>query len=163
MERTVVDVLLVILVSIAAYTDIKRGRVYNALTFPAMALGLILNGAFWRTDGLVQSVGAGALAFALLLVPVLLKGVGAGDLKLLVAVGMLEGVPFLLPTFLYSALVIGGASAAVLGCRRLAFIALPMNLPLNLPSNLQLGLGRVKALPFAVAVAIGCLLALYVR
>lgn len=147
--------MLLILVSIAAYTDIRRDKVHNALTFPAIALGLVLNGAFRGADGLSDSIRAGMLAFALLIIPVALKGVGAGDLKLLVAVGALEGVEFLITAFFWSALIVGAVSAAILGYRRLAYVAFPM--------YSEWRLGKIKALPFAVAVALGCLLALYAR
>lgn len=142
-------------VIVAAYTDLRRGRVYNAVTFPAIALGLALNGVFWGSEGLADSFRAVALAFAFLIVPVALKGVGAGDLKLLAAVGALGGVKFLLFAFFYAALIVGAASVFILGYRRLAFLPLPV--------YISRGPAGVKALPFAVAVAIGCALAFYVR
>ncbi|MBI2955090.1 MAG: prepilin peptidase [Chloroflexi bacterium] len=153
METTVVDVLLIAVVSVAAYTDVRRGKIYNALTFPAVAAGLALNGMFRGIDGLADSARAAGFAFALLIIPVALRGVGAGDLKLLVAVGALEGVSFLLFAFLYSALILGAASIAIVGYRRLALTALS--------AYASWGPGGVKSLPFGVAVAAGCLAALF--
>lgn len=140
---------------IAAYTDIRHGKVCNALTFPSIVLGLALNGIFWGLNGLMMSVQAGVLAIALLIIPVALKGLGAGDLKLLVAVGVLEGVRFLLSAFLWSALIFGVVSVVIISYRRLAFAALP--------TYANWGPGKVRALPFAAMVTIGSMIALVGR
>lgn len=168
MERTAIDVLLVLTVSLAACTDLARGKVYNTLTLPAIALGLALNGVFWGATGLWDSVQAGALAFAFLIIPVAMKGMGAGDLKLLVAIGTLGGVQFLVVAFFCAAIIGGTAAGAILAYRRLSALAFPLLAYrrlafLSTPLYIGMDHSRMRAVPYAVAMALGCVIALYLR
>ncbi len=156
MERTIVNLILIALVLVAAYTDIRHGKIYNALTLPAIVIGLGLNGIFGGSEGLIQSAGAAAVAFGLLIIPVALRGVGAGDLKLMVAVGaLLGGIQLLWLVFFYSALVLGAAAAVIVGCRYLALIPLPISTAWKF--------AKLKSLPYAPGIALGCAAVLFVR
>jgi prepilin peptidase CpaA len=77
---------------VAAFTDLKSRRIPNVLTFPLLAAGLVQAVWFDGFDGLKSSLWA---AFVLGLPYVLLflfAGGGAGDAKLMAAVGAWLGI-----------------------------------------------------------------------
>lgn len=92
---------------IAAGTDLWKFKVYNALTLPALAGGLIASGLSGGWGGLTAS-GLGALTgFGLLVAFFAMGGVGAGDVKLLTALGAWLGPSLTLHVFLASAIAAG--------------------------------------------------------
>lgn len=68
---------------IASITDLKTRRVPNALTFPMIIAGLLLN-VFCSPDRLIVSFVLLAICFIFAVMP----GVGMGDVKLLMGMGM---------------------------------------------------------------------------
>jgi prepilin peptidase CpaA len=91
----------------ASITDLRRRRIPNWLTFPAMGAGWVLWATFLGWKGFVFSVG-GTFAASLLLVLLHLgRGPGMGDIKLAAAVGSLLG-PRLSPIAMLLAGVGGG-------------------------------------------------------
>ena len=88
---------LAILLTLAAVCDIRSHRIPNPLVLAGLVLGLAWHG--WRGGwpGLLLSLEGVAVA-ALALLPYALGGLGAGDVKLLGAVGALLGPLFLLWT-----------------------------------------------------------------
>lgn len=102
---------------ISFITDIRNRRILNIVTFPAMAIGLLYYTITLGFQGFLYS-GAGLLiGFSLLLIPYLLGGMGAGDVKLLAAVGALTGTSFVLHSFFYTALI-GGVIGLILLMKR---------------------------------------------
>jgi len=108
-EAAIVNVLFLTVLAVASYTDATRGKIYNLLTFPAMALGFLLNLVFWGVQTPLAGLRFAGLGFAvglaLLIVPFALGGTKAGDVKLLAAVGALKGWEFVFVGFLYGAVV----------------------------------------------------------
>lgn len=102
-----------IIVGITALLDIKTNRIPNYITFPAIALGLILNSYFMGLDGFRNALVGMSVGTLLLIVPFALGGMGAGDVKLLAAIGALNGGIFAFHTFLYGAIT-GGLIAVVI-------------------------------------------------
>ena len=92
---------------IAAGTDLWKFKVYNALTLPALVAGLAASTWAGGWEGLAAS-GLGALTgFGLLAVFFIMGGVGAGDVKLLTALGAWLGPALTLRVFLASAIAAG--------------------------------------------------------
>jgi prepilin peptidase CpaA len=102
MAPETIDILLCATLIIALVIDLKTRRIPNALTLPAMLLG-ILFAASWKEAamraGLVVLVlGGGYLLFAVGII-------GAGDVKLAAAVASLKGWDFLVTTLIGAAIV----------------------------------------------------------
>ena len=97
-------------VVVAAVSDLKKGKVYNWLTYPAIAAGLAFGalegwaqGHAW--DGLANHLAGFGLAFGVLFVAYILGGMGGGDVKLMAAVGAFVGWPGAVDAVFYSFLV----------------------------------------------------------
>jgi len=77
----------------AAIFDLRYQKIPNKLTFPTMVISLAYFGATRGLEGLLFSAGGILLGMAILIIPYLMGGMGAGDVKLLGAVGAVLG-PF---------------------------------------------------------------------
>jgi prepilin peptidase CpaA len=90
-------------------------KIPNVITLPAALLAMGLHAYFAGLQGLYMSLGGWVIGFALLILPYALKAMGAGDVKLLAAIGAVVGPIGVLIIFLYTA-IIGGAYALVYRC-----------------------------------------------
>jgi prepilin peptidase CpaA len=97
----------VILCSVASWWDLRTRRIPNALTIPALVAALCVHGALGAGQGLFLSVCGAAVAGALVLPGYALRSTGAGDVKLLMAVGAILTFPLALKAGL-AALIAGG-------------------------------------------------------
>jgi len=79
-------VLLAVLVTAA--TDLWKYKVYNVVTLPLLACGLIYHSVVGGSAAATGSVLGAAFGFSALFVFYLLGGMGAGDVKLMSAVGL---------------------------------------------------------------------------
>lgn len=98
----------------AAFTDIRLLQIYNWLTVPALVSGLIWQSSMHGVDGLMDGLGGVLLAFAALLIPFVIGAMGAGDVKLMSALGAWVGVGFASQILLIACLLTGVASVLVL-------------------------------------------------
>ena len=103
---------------VAAATDVWRFKVYNLLTLPLLALGLAASAALGGWAGLWSGLLGAGFGFAILVVFFALGGVGAGDVKLLTAVGAWLGPWWTTHVFIASALAAGAYAVALLLVRR---------------------------------------------
>jgi len=112
---------------VASVTDVRRGKIYNWTTYPAMAAGLVghaLAGGLLGQGGLVGGMGLpGALAglvvgFGPLLLAWLAGGIGGGDAKIMGAVGALAGWRFALTALFYGLAVAVLMALAILISQR---------------------------------------------
>jgi prepilin peptidase CpaA len=78
-------------VLVAAFYDIRFRRIPNWLVLTALLFGLALNGFLFSGAGLKSSAQGIGLAFAIYFPLYLLRGMGAGDVKLMMAIGSLVG------------------------------------------------------------------------
>ncbi|MGC3974352.1 MAG: A24 family peptidase [Nitrospira sp.] len=155
---------LVVVLIMAMWTDLRTSRIPNWLTFSTVCVALVMHAWFGGLqEAIVGMMGFGA-GLGLFLVLYLSGGVGAGDVKLMAAVGALVG-PF-------GALVSGLLAIMVGGIYALGAMCYQWGIPgtgRKLASAVQgAALGRESAwasqleLPFrlryAVAVAGGTLL-----
>ena len=156
---------------IGSIHDVRTRRIPNRVTGPAVAVGLLLHGIAGGWNGLEESALAGLTAGGIFLLFCLAGGMGAGDVKLMFAIGSIAGLSPL-PLLIISTAVFGGVlalaiaiyhgrlretfanAAAVLGHHsRHGFEPHPER---NLTNTTAL------RLPFALPVAAGCLFTLCV-
>lgn len=107
-------VILFVALIAASLTDIARRRVPNYITFPLAAFGLLYHLFASGTNGFIFSFSGILVGFGLLILFYLMGGMGAGDVKLMGAVGSILGPVNVLYAFVYSALVGGAYSVLVL-------------------------------------------------
>ncbi|MEY3172105.1 MAG: hypothetical protein RLZZ436_18 [Planctomycetota bacterium] len=75
------------LMLIAVVTDVLYFKVHNLLTIPLIVSGAVYHTVQTGLPGLLHSLAAIVVAFGMLIIPFLLGGLGAGDIKLLAGVG----------------------------------------------------------------------------
>ena len=98
-------IFLVLLIAfIGALYDWKARRIPNWLTFGTLFLALVLNFLDFKLHGLLNSLIGFFTGIALLFIPYALGGMGAGDVKLLGAIGALVGYKSVILIFIYSAI-----------------------------------------------------------
>jgi Flp pilus assembly protein protease CpaA len=100
-----------------ALADLRTRRIPNILTLGGALLGFVANLAFSHEHGAISSLEGWGLGVLLLAVPFLAGQLGAGDLKLLGAVGAWAGPEVALATAIGSALVAGVIVLATLVVR----------------------------------------------
>jgi prepilin peptidase CpaA len=100
-----------------AWGDIKTQRIPNYLTLGTAVAGLGFQLGFHGWGGLWSGFQGLALGFSLLIIPYLLKGMGAGDVKALAALGAWLGPLNTFYLFIYMGLCGGLLVILVLICR----------------------------------------------
>lgn len=94
----------------SAITDLRQRRIPNLLTYSTVFMALVAYSAAGGWEGLSYSLGGLAIGFSILFLPYLLGGMGAGDVKLMSAVGAVLGFNQTVVCFLFIA-VCGGIMA----------------------------------------------------
>lgn len=103
---------LAIVVVPAAIVDVRSRRIPNLLSLAGILLGFALNVYFSGLDGVLAAAAGMLLAFAIGF-PLWLAGwLGAGDVKLVAAVGAIVGMTLVLPVLAGIAMT-GGALAVL--------------------------------------------------
>jgi prepilin peptidase CpaA len=109
----VFQILLVLLVVTAGVSDIRRRRIPNWLTVSGVVVGLTLNTFLYEMPGLMLSLKGLGLALLIYFPLFAIRAQGAGDAKLMAAVGSLAGPANWLGIFVLTALL-GGVLGMVL-------------------------------------------------
>jgi len=121
------DLLVLIFVAAACYTDCRYSRVPNKLTFPFMVAGIVTNLILDGKNGLASSLIGLGIGLGIFFVPFAIGWFKGGDVKFCMAVGAIKGsgalfwesYPFW--AFLYGAAIGGVVSTVILMRRRLGF------------------------------------------
>jgi prepilin peptidase CpaA len=152
---------------LAGWVDFRTRKIPNWLTVPAFIFGIGLRTVLGGWPGAKASLEGTALALALLLPLVLMRGLGAGDWKLMGAVGAFLG-PVLLLFVLLGSIMVSGLMALVEMTRtqrvretfRNLFVLVRGFISFGLRTNREISLDnpRLLKLPFGVAVAISTLI-----
>ncbi|HEX21578.1 MAG TPA: hypothetical protein ENH19_02870 [Actinobacteria bacterium] len=166
-------VILVMVVVVAVYTDIKYRKIYNISTFAGTGAGLLLSVYAGGLHGLKVNLAGLVFGLALLMPIFYLGGVGGGDVKLLATVGAIGGYPFILWASSYMA--VAGVFMAIASLLRqgrlkksagrigrfirslLFFVSVPAA-GIYLPDNE----GNIS-LPYGAAIGLGALAAIFLR
>src|SRR5258708_10363677 len=92
--------------------DVKSRRIPNFITVPSFLLGLAMHFALGGWKQLLTSLAAGIICGLVFLVFYLAGGMGAGDVKLIMAVGCIAGLSHVAYLLVLTALS-GGVMAVV--------------------------------------------------
>jgi prepilin peptidase CpaA len=103
--------------SIACVTDVRSRRIPNLLTFGGAAAGLLFHAIYPGSAGLMSAVEGWLIGAAFFFIPFALGGLGAGDVKLLAALGAWLGPAEIIRAGVYAALA-GGVLALVVALGR---------------------------------------------
>jgi len=102
--------MVLLLAVLAGWLDWRSRRIPNWLTVPALGGGLVVNTVAWGWLGTKSALEGAGLGLAVLLPFVLLRGLGAGDWKLMGALGAWVG-PSRLAVLLLGTIFIAGTMA----------------------------------------------------
>lgn len=72
----------------AVYTDIKTGKIENKLILTAMILAMMMDYVVGGAGLLISGIKMAVIMVAVLFLLFVVKGLGAGDIKLIGAIGM---------------------------------------------------------------------------
>ena len=76
---------------ISVVEDLRRQKIPNVVTFPAMVLAVAVHSLSAGMNGFLYSAGGLALGMGLFMIPYIMGGMGAGDVKLMGACGAVFG------------------------------------------------------------------------
>jgi prepilin peptidase CpaA len=158
--------LLVLLVVAAAVFDLRQRRIPNWLAASGLVAGIAMNTFLFESDGFWTSLKGAGLALLIYVPLFALRAMGAGDAKLMAAVGSITGpmnwVGIMILTSLFGGLL---AVLLVLGKGRvrhtLENVKLILtswrfhHLPYHLSPELDVGSEQALRLPHAVSILVG--------
>ncbi len=150
----------------AAWTDVRTRRIPNPLTGAAVLAGLTLHCIVDGAAGFGSALLACLIAGSLFILPYLAGGMGAGDVKLMAALGAVSGL-HALPSVLLATAVSGGIVALAVVVRGRALASTLKNVVAVLCHHAQRGVQAHDSLnvlnpnrlriPYAVPACMGCL------
>jgi prepilin peptidase CpaA len=153
----------------AGWIDWRSHRIPNWLTVPGCFLGIVLNTIFFQWKGTKESLLGAGIALAILFPVVLLRGLGAGDWKLMGALGAIVGKEEIIHLLLVT-IIFAGVIAVVQMIRQRRVLVTLRNMwellrgffILGLKPNAEISLDNAAAstLPFGVAAAFATVLCL---
>lgn len=162
MLKILPDIAILLVVVISLYTDLRYRKIFNIILFPAFLTGVIYGFYSLGLGGLFFSLQGATLGLALLLIPFMLGGMGAGDVKLLAVIGAWQGPGFVWFCFLCTAIAGGILSVVQLARSKRLFSTLKYTVFLFIPGAPKVNafgtLATAKtgeAFPYAVAIAAG--------
>jgi prepilin peptidase CpaA len=151
----------------AAVCDIRTSKVPNLLTLPSMFCGLLMHLISGGWDGVGSAALAGLIAGGVFLVFHIAGGMGAGDVKLITAIGCFAGLPQI-GYLLFFVAITGGFMAVAVTLYRRRVRETILNLGALLLHHRTSGLrphpalnlsnAHTLRLPYAVPIAVGCAL-----
>ncbi|HEV2122540.1 MAG TPA: prepilin peptidase, partial [Chloroflexota bacterium] len=122
-------------------------------------LGLVGNTAIDGWSGFTHSAAGWAVGLGLMLLPFMLRAMGAGDVKLMAAIGAVKGPEFVLVAALYTCLA-GGMLAAFYLFRERRLLGTVQYIAYGWFWALRGSKPKAGAIPYAPAIAAGAILAL---
>jgi prepilin peptidase CpaA len=166
---TISTITLLSILTIASLTDLQHQKIPNILTIPAMLFGIINNFLISSIDGLTFSIEGLLLGIGLLLIFYISGMMGAGDVKLMGAVGSIVGPYEVFQAFLFTAFAGGAYAMIVLAVHGQLFTFLKrvghslhlsiMNRRLTMiPNNGE----KAPLLCYGIAIAVGTAISIFI-
>lgn len=164
MMESIASVALLLLLVPAVVTDVRYHRIPNRLVFAFWLAGPVMHGVLAGWPGVVDSGLGLALAFAVTFPLWMVGWFGAGDVKLVAAVGALVGMELVWPTLgaiALSGMVLALAALLYRGALGRALRRWWASLALSVAGRHQVyitaqGSDADIRLPYAIAIAVGC-------
>ncbi|MFC4557612.1 prepilin peptidase [Virgibacillus kekensis] len=161
------DIFLLLILLICVITDLRSRKIYNKVIYPALLVTLVYHLAAGGLEGLSHSFIGFLTGLGLLLIPYLMGGMGAGDVKLLALIGAVKGSMFVFQSFLYIAILGAGIAVVVLFARRGMFKSVVYYLAslrngIVLPGGVSRG-SMTATYPYGVAIAGGVVLCMVIQ
>jgi prepilin peptidase CpaA len=149
---------------ISAVEDVRRQKIPNLVTFPTMVIAVAIHSLISGMDGFLYSAGGLALGMGLFMIPYLMGGMGAGDVKLMGACGAVFGpkgiiaasILIVLAGGLYGLIIVAlhpGYVASLL--KRLREMVKTIALTFQFTRLPQDNYGKLPVVKFAVPIALG--------
>jgi len=158
--------------AIGSFTDVRSRRVPNWLTGPAFVTGLALHLALGGWRGMLVAAAAGLICGVIFLVFFLAGGMGAGDVKLITAIGCLVGMSSIVSVLALTAIA-GGVMAVALAVSRGQLKKTLLNVGALTAHHTTRGLEphpelnvlnqNTLRLPYALAIAAGTILTFFLQ
>jgi prepilin peptidase CpaA len=153
---------------IAGVVDIRVRRIPNWLVLTGFTAGITLNSLLFGWSGLNSALSGAGLAFAVYFLFYLLRAMGAGDVKLMAAIGALTGPNGWLAIFFFTAIAGGTVALALLLAkgrfkRTLLNVSIMLHqlsrlqAPYHATEELDVRSGKALRLPHGASIAIGTL------
>ncbi len=164
-----IDIILIILIAVCVFTDLRERKIYNKVLLPAVILAFFyhiytagLTGGYFSLKGLLIGMG-------LLLIPYSMGGIGAGDVKFLGVIGSLKGTSFIFATFLAGSIAGGIMAVYCLSKnKKLLFTIKKLFFPFLYRYGLIIdqtesseGSKSKSTIPYGAAIAVGAVAAAY--
>lgn len=152
------------MLAFACYGEIKSRRIPNWMTLGGIVLGLGAAAIEGGTQGLIDSALGLALTGGVFLPFCLLGVVGGGDMKLMAAVGAIVGWPMALRVMCDTCVAGGIIAVAIMAWKGVLLVTLAnvFRIIFGMPRKSQ-GLQNPPMVPYALAITIGTLIAVFVR
>lgn len=167
MSYTTIWILALLVALAAGVTDWRSRRIPNWLTVPSLFAGILVNTVLFGWHGTKSSLEGAGLCLLALLPIVLMRGLGAGDWKLMGALGSILG-PSLVSVVLLVSIFIGGLMAILqmLVRRRVGqtlrnlwfLISMLVMFKFKVHKEISLDNPHASKLPFGVAAALATLI-----
>lgn len=137
---------------ISAYTDLRYRKILNLVTLPAMVLGLILQFSFFGFSGLLSALLGFLIGFGFFFLFYIFGGMGAGDVKLMGALGILLGKTDIVYVIIFTGLF--GLGVVIILFFPYLLVAIKTRNP-----DVFLAF-RKHYMPYGIAISLGALLTL---
>jgi prepilin peptidase CpaA len=139
----------------SGYSDLKVRRIPNLFTLSGIIIGFLLNTLLFRFQGFKMSLFGFLIGFCFFFIFYLIGGMGAGDVKLMGAIGAILGYPLIYQAFFYTA--ISGIIVIIIMFFPLIIDALRNKNLSNLTSI------RKKYIPYGIAISAGTLITIIIN
>src|SRR5271157_2795247 len=169
MDRSSFLLLIAVLLAVtAAILDLRQHRIPNWLSYPGIVLGFVLRGALLGWRGLATALAGCLLAGGVMFLFFVVRAMGAGDVKIMAAIGAFVGPSNSVAVLLATA-IFGGVLAIAYALYRKRMISTLKNLAsvlrfhawAGVQAHPEVNLDNPAALrmPYGLAIALGTLYA----